>query len=100
VQTGGDLSIIGGDLLLSNSTSLSGGNYRIISDGSFVPSFDNGWELGTPSVRWMDVWAADGTINTSDARDKKNIRPLNYGFKGNHAVTGRKIQLEKCRYPG
>jgi len=81
VQTGGDLYIKGGDLFLNNSTSLTGGNFRIIADGSFVPSFDDGWELGTPSVRWMDIWAADGTINTSDARDKKNIRALDYGLK-------------------
>jgi len=31
--------------------------------------------------RWFEVYAIQGTINTSDRRDKENIAPLEYGLK-------------------
>lgn len=37
--------------------------------------------LGSAANRWYDVYASDGTINTSDARDKENIKNLEYGTK-------------------
>jgi hypothetical protein len=80
VQTGGDLKVPG-TIFLGNDASFTGGNFRVISDGSIVPNFDGGWELGTSLANWMDVWATDGTINTSDERDKTNIKDLNYGLK-------------------
>ena len=53
------------------------------SDGLFTvngilqPSTDNARTLGAPSNRWSIVYAATGTINTSDAREKTEIKPLN-----------------------
>jgi hypothetical protein len=81
VKTGADLTVAGGIINIGNTTYISGGNYRVITGGSVVPSIDDGWELGTSSSRWIDVWARDGSINTSDERDKTNIRDLNYGLK-------------------
>lgn len=46
-----------------------------------VPTGDGFYTLGNSAFRWNNVWAMDGTINTSDARDKTNIRDLNYGLK-------------------
>jgi hypothetical protein len=46
-----------------------------------VPAADNSWALGSSTNRWTAVWAIDGTINTSDARDKTNVRDLNYGIR-------------------
>jgi hypothetical protein len=48
--------------------------------GYFRPTVDNDITLGQSTHRWIDVWAADGTINTSDARDKTNIKNLQYGL--------------------
>jgi len=48
---------------------------------NFIPTSDNLRDLGSSSFRWNEVWAADGTINTSDLRDKTNLRDLNYGIK-------------------
>ncbi|MBX2938935.1 MAG: tail fiber domain-containing protein [Ferruginibacter sp.] len=45
------------------------------------PTTDNFSRLGGPSNRWTTVYAIAGTINTSDARQKQNIRDLNYGLK-------------------
>lgn len=39
--------------------------------GHFRPGADNGYSSGTASYRWSVVYAGTGTINTSDARDKK-----------------------------
>lgn len=35
------------------------------------PGLDNALSCGTASLRWSQVYAASGTINTSDARDKE-----------------------------
>jgi hypothetical protein len=34
-----------------------------------------------PPPECPQAWSVDGSINTSDARDKKNIRDLDYGLK-------------------
>jgi hypothetical protein len=45
------------------------------------PSIDNTYSLGKSGFRWSAVWSANGTIQTSDARLKTNIHPLQYGLK-------------------
>lgn len=40
------------------------------------PGGDNARSLGTASRRWSVVYAGTGTINTSDARDKQQVRSL------------------------
>lgn len=61
---------------------------------------DNKYKLGASNARWSEVYAANGTINTSDAREKQQVRDLNStekevaaqlkgmirAFKWNHAV--------------
>ncbi len=49
--------------------------------GGLFPSLDNQHSLGFSSLRWKDVWAADGSINTSDARLKRDIQPISYSLK-------------------
>lgn len=49
--------------------------------GALVPVFDNVYTLGSTVNRWVSVHAVNGTIQTSDAREKKNIAPLGYGLK-------------------
>ncbi len=49
--------------------------------GIIAPSADNTYSLGKSGARWSAVWSANGTIQTSDARLKTNINPLNYGLK-------------------
>jgi hypothetical protein len=48
---------------------------------SLIPSVDNSYTLGKSGRRWTAVYATNGTINTSDIRDKENILPLKYGLK-------------------
>lgn len=42
----------------------------IDSSGHLTPGSDNGSNLGTASKRWSEVFAANGTINTSDGTQK------------------------------
>lgn len=46
------------------------------------PGSDNIWALGDATQRWSSVWAANGTIQTSDAREKTDVRltPLGLDF--------------------
>ena len=48
---------------------------RITSAGNFRPGADNAYSLGEPSFRWSVVYAATGTINTSDVRAKLDFAP-------------------------
>jgi hypothetical protein len=41
-----------------------------------VPMIDNTTTLGQSALRWTVVYAANGTINTSDVRLKRDIAPL------------------------
>lgn len=43
------------------------------SGGAFA---DNLQDLGSSSVRWDDIYATNGTIQTSDRNEKQDIRPL------------------------
>ena len=51
-------------------------------EGIAAPQSDNSYTLGTAAKRWSEVYAATGTINTSDARLKTDVRdsPLGLGF--------------------
>ena len=56
----------------------------IVNPGStpyFIPAGDNSYSLGGSGARWSVVWAATGTINTSDRNDKTDERPLDYKEK-------------------
>ncbi|MFT3746206.1 MAG: tail fiber domain-containing protein [Pyrinomonadaceae bacterium] len=53
---------------------------RFKTNGSVSPNTDNAVPLGAAANRWTAVFAVNGTIQTSDARLKKNIHSLNYGL--------------------
>jgi len=57
-----------------------GGSNQIATNSSIRPTTDNLRSLGSSTYRWKEVWAVDGTINTSDRRLKKDIQPINYGL--------------------
>ncbi|ESQ78054.1 DUF2793 domain-containing protein [Asticcacaulis sp. YBE204] len=46
------------------------GETAVIVSKPFLPMVDNAVTLGSSSARFSVVWAANGTIQTSDARDK------------------------------
>ena len=57
----------------------TGGVLRLtISNALVEPHGDNAMGLGSSARRWIDVWAVDTTINSSDAREKKFIKALRF----------------------
>jgi hypothetical protein len=54
--------------------------WRITSLGHLRPSADNTFSIGSSALRVLDVWSANGTLQTSDIRFKENIEELNYGL--------------------
>lgn len=51
-------------------------NYLEFDSATFQPSIDDDMTLGSPSNLWQEVYAAVGTINTSDERQKQDIEAL------------------------
>jgi len=74
---------------------------RITPAGTTQPGADNAYTLGANGVRWSAVWAANGTIQTSDEREKntitesvlgldflKALRPVSYKWNvGGNTIT-------------
>ncbi|MEO5684698.1 MAG: tail fiber domain-containing protein [Chitinophagaceae bacterium] len=52
-----------------------------ITNAGLIPGQDNTYSAGNSTNRWTAIWSANGTIQTSDLRLKKNILPLAYGLK-------------------
>jgi hypothetical protein len=61
-------SSTGVDILMANNT-------------AFQPASDNTMFLGSGSLRWSQLFAATGAINTSDAREKTALAPLSEALK-------------------
>ena len=57
-----------------------GGGSIITLLGSLLPDTDNARNLGSSSFRWDNVWATNGTIQTSDKNLKKDIEEIPYGL--------------------
>lgn len=53
-----------------------GQRFDLLMGGIIYPLSDNTYSFGLSSDRWSVIYAATGTINTSDARSKQDIQPL------------------------
>lgn len=56
---------------------VSGSTTNITFYGTISPTTDNTYSLGVAGGRWSTVYAATGTINTSDSRLKEQFRTVN-----------------------
>jgi hypothetical protein len=79
--------MIGGNLVFSYSNSEFGEgavatkfDILKLNNVTLYPAADNSMAFGSPSYRWTTIYATNGTINTSDARDKTDIKDLKYGI--------------------
>jgi len=57
----------------SGTTDTSTEKGRFQYNGTFRPATDNTQQLGNASFRWSEVFAGNGTINTSDGREKEAL---------------------------
>jgi len=94
VHSNGGVSIGSGTIPQPDALFVLGGqislNYEYIRveqpnemrfSSTLLPHFDNALDLGNASYRWDDVYATNGTIQTSDIREKTNVQNLSYGLK-------------------
>ena len=103
----------GGILIFKTSADSTGSSpiekMRINQNGTVRPGNDNTSSLGESGIRWSSVWAANGTIQTSDEREKKDIvdsdlgldfisklRPVSFKWKvGKNEVTSELDGLDE-----
>jgi hypothetical protein len=71
---------INGRLRIGTETIEDTGSNRLSFNAHLLPDVNNTMQLGSSSFRWQGLWATDGTINTSDRRDKTNIKTIDYGL--------------------
>jgi hypothetical protein len=81
-------TIAGSDILMDtrNATGIyalriNGANKFFVGSSSISPGADNALSNGTGGSRWSVVYAATGTINTSDARTKQDVSELDAAEK-------------------
>lgn len=93
----------GGVVIRTNDTTISADKVEVTHDGHLRPVTDNAFTLGASGNRWSAVWAANGTIQTSDERTKTDIsnsvlgldfvrtlRPVSFKYiEGGREVTGQ-----------
>lgn len=103
----------GGILIFKTAANATGSSplerMRITQLGAVQPGVDNSYSLGASGIRWSSVWAANGTIQTSDEREKKDIidsdlgldfvsklRPVSFKWKvGKNEVTSELDGLDE-----
>jgi len=100
-----------GKLVLSTTpvgSTVSVDRVELLSDGNLVPVTDNLYTCGGLGQRWSAIWAANGTIQTSDERAKKDIadselglnfikslRPVSYKWIEGSKKIVKQVKLDK-----
>ncbi len=65
----------------TTGTGLFFGYYSPWNEGYLEPAYDDKVKLGESSKRFKAVYATNGTIQTSDERDKTSMQDLGYGLQ-------------------
>ena len=66
--------------------------------GSWEPNADNAQDLGSSSKRWDDIYATNGTIQTSDRNEKEEIEDLSEAEL--RVATAIKGLIKKFKFKG
>ena len=78
---------------IANNTNTQLGVYAV--DG-FVPLTDNLSTLGRSNLRWTEVFAVNGTINTSDGNEKQDVVDLSEAEK--RVALAIKSKIKRFRF--
>lgn len=82
-----------GSIVFSTTQTNTLTNVTVIDkNGNLKPATDNLYNLGLGSNRWSTVYAATGTINTSDERVKTDIQSID------NAIFKAWAKVEYCQY--
>lgn len=98
------LDYVNGRISLNNGTTENptvhigayGANDIALAGASWIASTDNKYSLGTAGLRWSEVYAGTGTINTSDEREKQDISELDAAEK--RVAVALKGLIKKFRF--
>jgi hypothetical protein len=83
----------------SNTTTFTGTERMVItSDGNILPGADDAQDLGSSSLRFDDIHATNGTIQTSDERLKDNIADSSLGLDFVNALRPVKYKWKDYSY--
>jgi endosialidase-like protein/trimeric autotransporter adhesin len=78
---GARLHVTNGALRIGSLEEITdGGSFLLDFDATLRPITNGGRNLGNSANRWGTVYATNGTINTSDQREKNNINEIKYGL--------------------
>ncbi len=80
LSVGGNMRVKGNRIQLDNKWITSPGFYELEFGADVTADADNLYYSGSSFKRWIAVYATNGTIQTSDARMKKDIKDLPYGL--------------------
>lgn len=69
-----------GNQFFVQDTTAGADRFRVDTSGNLIPATDNAYSLGVTGARWSAVWSANGTIQTSDARQKTNVADCDLGL--------------------
>ncbi len=81
----------------SLETIQDGGGFILNVNAALAPSSNGGYNLGSSFYRWSTVYAMNGTINTSDRREKNSIQDLQYGL--NEVMQLRPVSFQWKEHP-
>ncbi len=76
-------TLISGNLIVTGAVGIgftSIPNEKLVVSGNIIPSGSGVWNLGTLNYRWNDIYATNGTINTSDRNLKTDIQTSDLGI--------------------
>ncbi len=64
-----------------DSVYLNGVSGDLMCSGGLYPAIDNSVDLGNGGHRWQNIYAASGTVNSSDIRLKKDVADISIGLE-------------------
>jgi trimeric autotransporter adhesin len=80
LDVNGNLKVGSSIVLGSANETISTAPNEFLFSGFLNPDTDDAYQVGQGGKRWAYIYASNGTIQTSDIRQKKNIKNLHYGL--------------------
>lgn len=67
-------------------------------DGIIIPNADNTYKCGQNGSRWSEIWATNGTIQTSSSKNKREVREIISSANGLSLINLNSNSLTKSTF--